>query len=80
MQQVRTVLAGFFRDPARIAENRFQLTNGTSPALSLALQLARSGHDSHDVIVCEKLTHHLLAPLCATLGWRLRAVAMDQQE
>ncbi|MBV1885865.1 MAG: PLP-dependent aminotransferase family protein, partial [Parvibaculaceae bacterium] len=59
-----------------VNENSVVMTNGVSHGMSIALaSIARHG----DVVVTDKIAHHLIISLCSYLGLRLQGLEMDEE-
>lgn len=55
-------------------EDSLLLTNGNTPAMSVALM---SAANPGDLVVTEEIGHHTLKPLCRYLGLRLKGIRID---
>ncbi len=60
----------------KISEQSVLMTNGATPAMTIALMTAA---DPGDLVVTEELGHHTLIPLTRYLGLRLRALEIDDE-
>ncbi len=60
----------------KIAGQSLLMTNGSTPAMTIALMAAAN---PGDLVVTEELGHHTLIPLTRYLGMRLRGLEIDEE-